>query len=111
MHQWWKTKGTQGHFTIDRRIIALDTYELPFENSKKKKVAKKNINSEMKIWKINCWRKVPLELLCLVVEWIKHIKPIQDVCYEEFENLIEKTKHIDQSLYQSDRYLWTSYAS
>jgi hypothetical protein len=23
----------------------------------------------MKIWKWNCWRKVPLEMLCLVVEW------------------------------------------
>jgi len=28
----------------------------------------------MKIWKINCWRKVSLEMLCLVDEWIKHIK-------------------------------------
>jgi len=27
------------------------------------------------------------------------------------EEFIEKTKPIDQSTYQSDRYLWTSYAS
>lgn len=67
-----KTKGTQGPFTIDRRIIALDTYELLYESrhwydtlKKEETVAKKN----MKLWKINCWRKVPLEMLCLVVEW------------------------------------------
>lgn len=39
-----------------------------------KKVAKENMNSEMKIWKMNCWRKVPLEMLCLVDEWIKQIQ-------------------------------------
>jgi len=54
-----KTKGTQGQFTIDRRTIALDTDELPFQprqhySKEEEKVAKEKMNSEMKIWKINC---------------------------------------------------------
>lgn len=48
-----KTKGTQGQFTIDRRTIALNTDEC-FLNQEEEKVAKENMNSGMKLWKMNC---------------------------------------------------------
>lgn len=93
MHQWWKTKGTQGPFTIDRRTIALDTDELLFESSKEEeKVAKKIMKSEMKIWKIYCWRKVPLEMLCLVVEWSQ----IHQTLYQK--NLLRKPSTLTNQL-------------
>jgi len=44
---------------IDGLLLALDTDELLFElrqqyPKEEEKVAKKNMNCEMKIWKINC---------------------------------------------------------
>lgn len=61
--QWWKTKGTQGHFTIDRRIIALDTmpFESRYENSKEEKSRKFwNENMENKLLKKGTFGNVML---------------------------------------------------
>lgn len=66
--------------------IAFESRYLSSKEEEKEKVAKKNMKSGMKIWKINCWRKVPLEMLCLVDGWIIHIYPLS-------EELIEKAKH------------------
>lgn len=82
MNWWWKTKGTQGQFTIDRRTIALDTDELLFWITKEEKIAKENVNSEMKIWKINCWRGTFGNVM--LGRWMNQ------TISEEF---IEKTKH------------------
>jgi len=91
MNWWWNEKQKvlkNSSPLIDGLLLALNTDELLFEprsqySKEEEKVAKEKMNSEMKIWKINCWRKVSLEMLCLVDEWIKHIKSFTRRIYWE----------------------------
>lgn len=90
---------------IDGLLTALNTEDCNLNSQEEENVAKEMKNSGMKIWKINCSRKVPLEMLCLVDEGIKHIKSYITRIYWENQALT------DESTFHSDRYLWTSYAS
>jgi len=52
---------------IDELLPALDTMDCLL-NQEEEKVARKTWILK---WKMSCWRKVPLELLCLVDGWIQ----------------------------------------